>query len=657
MSCPLPQDSSAGAHILLIDDNPDDRELVARQLAELGDALRTTPITDAPALDAALQQDDYDLVITDYALRWSTGLEVLRRVKARDPARPVIMFTASGSEELAVEAMKEGLDDYITKAVKHYALIPIVVRGMLKRREAQRTLADSALRADAERRKTERQLRVSEERFRAVQEASPDGFAVFEAKRDAAGHIVDFTWTYVNEAAARISRRPRDELLGRCLLEVHPGTRDSGLFERFVQVIETGEPWVSEMAYRYEGLEMFVRLAVARVGDGVAVSAVDLSERRRAEEALVEAARQKDEFLAMLAHELRNPLAPIRNSSEVLAKILPHEPRARAMIEVLRRQVRHLSHLVDDLLDVSRITQGRIELNITTVDLADILGQAVESVEPSIREHAHNLQILSSYRSLYVAGDPARLVQCLVNVLNNSIKYTAPGGHILLESREEDGQAVIAVSDNGSGISPHLLPRIFDLFVQSDRTLDRSQGGLGIGLSVVKRLIEMHGGTVQAHSDGPGRGAVFIFRLPLVQRASLDPQPGEPGTVPARRILVVDDNMDAADTLVMMLRLDGHEVQAVYRGQDALEKVGSFRPQIILLDIGLPELDGYEIARRIRNLPDGKHVRLIALTGYGQEEDRARAFEAGFDDHLVKPVESGALQSRLALEDPDTVPQ
>jgi PAS domain S-box-containing protein len=648
MSRSLPEASSASAHILLIDDNPDDRELVQRELGDLGAPLRVTPITDAQAFDAALQQDDYDLVITDYALGWSTGLEVLRRVKARDPARPVIMFTASGSEELAVEAMKEGLEDYITKAVKHYALIPIVVRGILKRRETQRALADNALRAEAERRDTERRLRISEERFRAVQEASPDGFSVFEAQRDAAGCITDFTWTYLNEAAARISRRPREELLGQRLLEVHPGIRDSGLFERYLQVIESGESWVSEMAYRHEGLDMFVRLAVARVGDGVAVATVDLSERRRAEEALVEAARQKDEFLAMLAHELRNPLAPIRNSSEVLAKILPHEPRARAMIEVLRRQVRHLSHLVDDLLDVSRITQGRIELNFSTVDLADILSHAVESVEPSIREHAHKLQILSSSRGLYVAGDPARLVQCLVNVLNNSIKYTERGGRILLESREEDGQAVIEVSDNGSGISPHLLPRIFDLFVQSDRTLDRSQGGLGIGLSVVKRLIEMHGGTVQARSDGPGQGAVFTIRLPLVQRARLDPQPGESGAVPPRRILVVDDNLDAADTLVMMLRLDGHEVQAVYRGQDALEKIGSFRPQIVLLDIGLPELNGYEIARRIRSLPDGKHVRLIALTGYGQDEDRARAVEAGFDDHLVKPVESAVLQSHLA---------
>jgi PAS domain S-box-containing protein len=652
MSDSLQQASAADTHILLIDDNPDDRELLARQLAGLGSEVRITAIADAAGLDAALQLEEFDLVITDYALRWSTGLEVLRRVKARDPTRPVVMFTASGSEELAVEAMKEGLDDYITKTARHYARIPLVVRGMLERREARRALARHAARADEDRREAERQLRVSEERFRAVQEASPDGFTVLEALRDAAGRIVDFTWVYSNDAAARMVKRSRESLPGRRVLEVHPGNRESGLFERYVQVVETGEPWMTEMAYQYDGLDMFARLAVARVGDGVAISTVDLSERRRAEEALVEADRQKDEFLAMLAHELRNPLAPIRSSSELLARILPDEPRARAVIEVLQRQVRHLSHLVDDLLDVSRITQGRIELNLATVDVADVIAQAVETVESAIRERGQDLQILSSYRSLYIQADMARLVQCLVNLLNNAIKYTDRGGRILLESRQEGDKAVIEVSDNGFGIAPNLLPRIFDLFVQSDRTLDRSQGGLGIGLSVVKRLIEMHGGTVSARSEGPGRGAVFTLRLPLVARPRLEARPAAPVSVPPRRILVVDDNIDAANTLVMMLRLDGHEVEAVYAGQHALERVGTFQPQIVLLDIGLPGMDGYEVARRMRKLPGADRIRLVALTGYGQAEDRARAIEAGFDDHLVKPVESGALQGSLAAGPP-----
>src|SRR5579871_2217537 len=240
------------AHVLLIDDNSDDRELTKRQLAQLEHRVRISSIGDPEGLESALSLDDYDLVITDYALRWSTGLEVLRRVKARHPKRPVIMFTASGSEELAVEAMKEGLDDYITKTAKHYARIPIVVRGMLERIEQQRAIAWHGALLEEHRREAERQARISEERFRAVQEASPDGFTVLEAVRDTEGSIVDFTWVYANPAAARMAKRSRDWLLGRRVLEVHPGNRESGLFERYVQVVETGAPWVSELAYEYD---------------------------------------------------------------------------------------------------------------------------------------------------------------------------------------------------------------------------------------------------------------------------------------------------------------------------------------------------------------------------------------------------------------------
>lgn len=498
------------------------------------------------------------------------------------------------------------------------------------------------------RHEAERRLRISEERFRAVQEASPDGFTVLAAVRDESGSIVDFTWVYANEAAAGMVKRPRDWLLGRRVLEIQPGNRQSGIFDRYVRVVETGEPWVSEIDYEYDGLDVFARLAVARVGDGVAISTIDLSERRRAEEALREADRQKDEFLAMLAHELRNPLAPIRNASDLLARILPPEPRAQSVIEVLQRQVAHLSRLVDDLLDVSRITQGRIELKLATVDLAEIIIQAVESVRPSVAERSQDLQVLTHGGSLYVNGDVPRLVQCLVNLLSNAIKYTDRRGRILLESRAEARQAIIEISDNGSGIAPGLLPRIFDLFVQGEQTLDRSQGGLGIGLSLVKRLVEMHGGVVSARSAGLGHGAVFTVRLPLAQPPDGEAEPIAPIKALPRRILVVDDNVDAANTLVMMLRLDDHDVEAVHRGQDALDRIPAFRPEIVLLDIGLPEMDGYQVARQVRKLSGTGRIRLIALTGYGQADDRARAVDAGFDDYLVKPVESSALQARIS---------
>jgi signal transduction histidine kinase/CheY-like chemotaxis protein len=376
-------------------------------------------------------------------------------------------------------------------------------------------------------------------------------------------------------------------------------------------------------------------------------TATDVTERRELEQSLREADRQKDEFLAMLAHELRNPLAPIQNAGQLLTRLISDE-QAQRVVAIVGRQVTHLARLVDDLLDVSRITQQRIELRTDTLEISEIVRQAVETVEPVIRERRHDLQLRSGYRPLFVNGDFARLVQCVVNLLTNAAKYTEPGGRIQLSTREEDGTVVIEVTDNGAGIPTELLPRVFDLFVQSTRTLDRAQGGLGIGLSVVQRLIHMHGGRISAHSDGPAKGSTFSIHLPLAP----PPEPHAEGvnraTLTPRRILVVDDNADAANTLSMVLRLDGHETVSVYTSKDAVEEAQSFQPNIILLDIGLPGMDGFEVARRIRATPAGASVHLVALTGYGQPEDRDRALRNGFDEHLVKPIAPAALASVLA---------
>jgi signal transduction histidine kinase len=366
---------------------------------------------------------------------------------------------------------------------------------------------------------------------------------------------------------------------------------------------------------------------------------------RTRERQLYTADRRKDEFLAMLAHELRNPMAPIRNASELLARMIPADPEMQAPVGIVKRQITHLSRLVDDLLDVSRITQGRIELQRRPIELAEVITQAMESVEPLMRERRHRVFVSTSYEPLYVNGDGARLVQCLSNILTNSAKYTDSGGEIRIEERAESGWAVVSITDNGVGIPPELLPQIFDLFVQSDRSLDRSLGGLGIGLSVVQRLVEMHGGFVSASSPGPGGGAKFEVRLPLVAapEASVAAEPAEP--VRAMRILVVDDNADAADSLTLLLRLDGHETESVYTPAAALERARTFEPEVILLDIGLPGMDGYEVARRIRS--HGSRARLVALTGYGQSEDVRRAREAGFDEHLVKPADPQVLRQKL----------
>lgn len=370
---------------------------------------------------------------------------------------------------------------------------------------------------------------------------------------------------------------------------------------------------------------------------------------RAAEDALRSADRRKDEFLAMLAHELRNPLAPIRAASELLARKLPFDPSTRTAVEIVKRQAVHLSRLVDDLLDVSRITQGRIQLQCEPLKVSAIVSQAVESVEPLVRQKRHKLSVASNYEPLYVRGDCARLVQCVTNLLTNAAKYTDPGGAILIDVRSEGTTAVIAVTDNGVGIGDELLPRVFELFVQSQRSLDRAEGGLGVGLSVVQRLIEMHEGSITASSDGHGHGSTFEIRLPLIAPESEATSQRENPLRSPKRVLVVDDNVDAAFSVSEVLRLDGHVVEYVHSAGAALQSADAFAPDVILLDIGLPDTNGYEVAKRIR--ASGNLARLIALTGYGQPEDVKRAESAGFTGHLVKPVDLAALERAIAGSD------
>jgi PAS domain S-box-containing protein len=378
---------------------------------------------------------------------------------------------------------------------------------------------------------------------------------------------------------------------------------------------------------------------------------LDVTERKQAEAALQDINQRKDEFLAMLAHELRNPLAPIRNAAQILrlhAKGNSKLEWARAVIE---RQSRHLTRLVDDLLDVSRIVRGQITLETSSVELGDVLRHALETSRPLVRERGHELTVSLPETSLLVDADLTRLAQVFANLLINAAKYTSERGRIWLESESTGGMAIVRVRDNGIGISPSLLPHVFDLFTQGTRTLDRAQGGLGIGLTLVKRIVEMHGGTVEARSAGPGNGSEFTVRLPLLTRGSVaeaDQAAVPAGRLERLRVLVVDDNVDAAESIAMLLSLEGHDVLTAHQAQRALEAVASFRPHVVLLDIGLPGMDGYEVARRLRSSRSCDGIRLVAVTGYGQQSDRERAREAGFDLHLVKPVEPEALQSVMA---------
>jgi signal transduction histidine kinase/ActR/RegA family two-component response regulator len=376
-----------------------------------------------------------------------------------------------------------------------------------------------------------------------------------------------------------------------------------------------------------------------------------LAEQARQAAALREADRRKDEFLAMLAHELRNPLAPIRNGLQVLRLADGDRSVVNRIRDMMDRQVQHLSRLVDDLLDVSRITRGKAELRTEAVDLNDVLARAVEAVRPLLDARRHRLTVSQPGRPVWVSADPTRLIQVVGNLLNNAAKYSEESAQIALALEEDGGRAVVRVRDTGVGIPPDMLPKVFDLFTQVDRTVDRSQGGLGIGLTLVRTLVEMHGGTVEASSDGIGTGSEFVVRLPAlpagaVGRAGSGAEAGAPPA--AYRVLVVDDNPDARDSLAELLRLTGHEVRTAPTGPKAIEVARAWRPDVALLDLGLPGMDGYEVARVLRAEPFGGSLLLVALTGYGQDEDRRRTQEVGFDHHLTKPADPHGLARLLA---------
>jgi signal transduction histidine kinase len=372
----------------------------------------------------------------------------------------------------------------------------------------------------------------------------------------------------------------------------------------------------------------------------------ELVTRREAEAKLRDADRRKDEFLAMLAHELRNPLAPVAMAAQILRVGQVTPVRLKQIYEIIDRQISHMTSLLDDLLDVSRVTGGLVTLAQELHEISVIVRDAVEQARPLVEMRHQRLSLTLSAQAAQVYGDGTRLVQILTNLLNNASKYTPQGGAIELELTQDAAMVQIVVRDSGIGIDAALLPHVFDLFVQGERSPDRSQGGLGLGLALVKALVERHQGSVTAASAGSGAGSEFSLRLPLAQGVAPAQAPSEPGGVGCERrmeILIVDDNADAAETLSMFLSTVGHQVSVAYRGSSALELAAQAPPDILLLDIGLPDMDGYELARRVRALPRTAHATLIALTGYGQPGDRERSIAAGFNYHLTKPVDAAAL--------------
>jgi signal transduction histidine kinase len=498
---------------------------------------------------------------------------------------------------------------------------------------------------------SERRIAAERERFAQLFEQAPTFMCVLRGP--------DHVYELANPGYMKlVGHRP---VIGRSVAEALPETVQQGYVKLLDQVYESGEAFLAIAApYSYQPdpdgplTQVYLDFVYQPIKDadgkvsGIFVEGADVTSRAMADTALRDADRRKDEFLAMLAHELRNPLAPIRTAAEVISRRVIDDVTTQRAAEVVRRQATQLTRIVDDLLDVSRISMGHIELQRETLLLSKVLDHAMETVAPLFRAKHQVISVASGLDPLYVRGDLARLVQSFGNVMTNAAKYTDSGGSISIHVSSADDSVKVEIRDTGTGISAEFMPRLFDLFAQADRTLDRAQGGLGIGLSVVKKLVEMHGGRISARSDGLGRGSTFEFTLPRVDAPALADESAQSTTVPSRRILIVDDNADAATSLSELLRMDGHQTQPAFSAEDALSLAQSFNPDVVLLDIGLPRMDGYEVARRLRHSLLRKGTLLVALTGYGQAEDRERAQAAGFDAHFVKPVDLAALTKLLA---------
>jgi PAS domain S-box-containing protein len=502
-----------------------------------------------------------------------------------------------------------------------------------------------------ERKRFEEELRDSERRFRTITNAMPQ--MVWTA-------LPDGTIDYHSEQFYRYAGLPDGSADGAQWAEtlLHPDDQAAGL-ARWAHSVATGEPYETTYRTRHHSGEyrwILARGLPLRNENGEIVkwlgTDTDIHAAKLNEEALQEANHRKDEFLAMLAHELRNPLAPISAAAQVLRLAPNHPDKVRQYSEVISRQVSHMTTLVNDLLDVSRVTRGMVQLEKAPVDVKAVVTSAAEQVHPLVEAGRHTLALQLGSAPASVLGDRARLIQVTANLLANAAKYTPPGGRITLALDVADGVVRIAVTDNGNGIEPALLPQVFDLFVQGKRTPDRAQGGLGLGLALVKNIVGMHGGHVAAHSAGPGQGSTFTVALPAIAQPARTPAPAQAAELQqagrALRIMLVDDNVDAAATLSALLAAAGHTVQAINDPRDAVGAALAQPPDVFILDIGMPLIDGHALARQLRAQPALANALFVALTGYGQTSDHESSRQAGFDCHFVKPVEAARLLSILA---------
>ncbi len=498
-----------------------------------------------------------------------------------------------------------------------------------------------------ERSRAEDLVSQRDRRFQSVLESSGVPFIVLSPVRDDTAKIVDFRFVFLNTAAANVMRVHSGEYAGRKVTDVLPHAWDDrARFNMYVDALEHNEVRQIERQTEADSSGNWYHVVASPLDGDLAVWFADITRRKLQERELLEADRRKDEFLATLAHELRNPLAPIRQAATIARSENATDAQKRWSNSVIERQVQHMSLLLDDLLDVSRITHGTLQLRKQRADLRSVVGAAVETARPLIDERGHQLMI-EVPEDLPVNADTLRLAQVLSNLLTNAAKYTAPQGAIRIMVAPHDGELSISVEDNGIGIAPEELPHVFGMFAQLRSAQEHAAGGLGIGLALAKGIVELHGGRIEAASAGVGKGSRFTVHLPNnVSSAAREPAPvaARVGNgLSHKRILLADDNRDAAESLAILLRLEGHEVELAHDGHAALSSFAARRPEVALLDIGMPNANGYEVARRIRATPEGAKILLIAITGWAQDADKLESRAAGFDHHLTKPIEPDAL--------------
>jgi PAS domain S-box-containing protein len=552
---------------------------------------------------------------------------------------PVIFLSARAGEEARIEGFDVGADDYLVK--------PFSARELVTRVETH-------IRLSRQRRAATELVKVSEERLRiAVEEAGMGTWDLDLRTNEARWSRSHYQLLGYAPPVDSSQLATYDMWINR----VHPEDREAvqaallnardtqSLYSQEYRIIRADTGAVRWL--RALGRFLYDEAGIPMRSVGVDF---DDTDRKTAEIALRDADRRKDVFLATLAHELRNPLAPIRNAAQILGSAKVEPDRLQWAQAVIQRQVKHMALLLDDLLDIARITQGKLELKRQHVTLNSVIDSAVEAARPLLNSKNHQFTVTLPSDVVTLDADPMRLSQVVSNLLTNAAKYTDAGGHIALFGRMEAGLLHLSIKDDGIGIPIDALTGIFEMFAQVETASSRSEGGLGIGLALVRGLTELHGGTVEAHSKGPGQGSEFIVKLPIVAAHTFaTANSGLPAPAPVvRRVLVADDNQDAADSLAMILEMAGHDVRVVHDGRSALSVAHSFRPDAVLLDIGMPQLNGYEVARALRKQPWGIGLILIALTGWGQDGDRQQAVDAGFDRHLTKPVDPDALDMLLS---------